>query len=156
MLIWAPRHEDVLGEWRYSSMHSLAPALDGGTWSVSRPSRFTRRETASRNHWIGGWVGPRAGLETVLKRKIPSPLRDSNPDRPARSQVANTNALIFMPWIGRLKGTSNDLICRLDRVQSQWNKWALRTRRADHVEHCWHLTADSSAAPRAVVKSTKR
>jgi hypothetical protein len=26
---WAPRHEDVLGEWRYSSMHSLTSALDG-------------------------------------------------------------------------------------------------------------------------------
>jgi hypothetical protein len=27
-------------------------------------------------HWIGGWVGPRAGLETVVKRKIPSPYRN--------------------------------------------------------------------------------
>jgi hypothetical protein len=26
----APRHEDVSGEWRYSSMHSLTSALDGG------------------------------------------------------------------------------------------------------------------------------
>jgi len=24
-------------------------------------------------HWIGGWVGPRAGLNAVEKRKIPSP-----------------------------------------------------------------------------------
>jgi hypothetical protein len=24
--------------------------------------------------WIGGWVGPRAGLDAVVKRKIPSPL----------------------------------------------------------------------------------
>jgi hypothetical protein len=27
---WAPRHEGVLGKWRYSSAHSLSSALDGG------------------------------------------------------------------------------------------------------------------------------
>jgi hypothetical protein len=31
-------------------------------------------------------VGPRAGLDTAVKRKIPSSRRKSNPDRPARSQ----------------------------------------------------------------------
>jgi hypothetical protein len=30
-------------------------------------------------HWIGGWVGPRAGLDTVVKRKIPSLCEESNP-----------------------------------------------------------------------------
>jgi hypothetical protein len=30
-------------------------------------------------HWIGGWVGPRAVLDMVVKRKIPSPRRESNP-----------------------------------------------------------------------------
>jgi hypothetical protein len=28
-------------------------------------------------HWIGGWVGPRTSLDAVVKRKIPSPSRDS-------------------------------------------------------------------------------
>jgi len=28
--------------------------------------------------WMGGWVGPRAGLDTVVKRKIPSLCRNSN------------------------------------------------------------------------------
>jgi hypothetical protein len=37
----APRHEGVLGEWRYSATHSLTSALDGGEWSPSRPGRFT-------------------------------------------------------------------------------------------------------------------
>jgi hypothetical protein len=45
--------------------------------------RFTPRllypqERAPGTHWIGGWVGPRAGLDAVVKRKIPSPYRDSN------------------------------------------------------------------------------
>jgi hypothetical protein len=33
-------------------------------------------------HWIGGWVSPKAGLDAVSKRKIPSICRDSNPDHP--------------------------------------------------------------------------
>jgi hypothetical protein len=30
-------------------------------------------------HWIGGWVGPTAVPDTVVKGKIPSPRRESNP-----------------------------------------------------------------------------
>jgi hypothetical protein len=33
-------------------------------------------------------VGPKAGLDTVVKRKIPGPRQGSNPDHPARSLVA--------------------------------------------------------------------
>jgi hypothetical protein len=33
-------------------------------------------------HWIGGWVGSRAILDAVMKRKIPSPRRESNPRTP--------------------------------------------------------------------------
>jgi hypothetical protein len=68
-----------MGEWRYSSTHSLTSALDGGEWSASRTDRFTPREGAPGTHWIGGWVGPRSVLDAVVKRKIPSPRRESNP-----------------------------------------------------------------------------
>jgi hypothetical protein len=85
---WAPRHEGVLGEWRYSSTHSLTWALDGGEWSTSRPGRFTHRESAPGTHWTGGWVGPRAVLDAVVKRKIPSPHRESNPRTPIVQPVA--------------------------------------------------------------------
>jgi hypothetical protein len=40
-------------------------------WAVS--------EKAPGIHWIGDWVGPRAGLDAVVKRKIHIPSRDSNP-----------------------------------------------------------------------------
>jgi hypothetical protein len=30
-------------------------------------------ERAPSTHWIGGCVGPRAGLDAVMKKKIPSP-----------------------------------------------------------------------------------
>jgi hypothetical protein len=37
--------------------------------------------------WIGGWVGPRAGLDAGARRKILCLCRGSNSDRPARSQT---------------------------------------------------------------------
>jgi hypothetical protein len=48
----------------------LASALVGGEWSASRPCRFTPGERAPGTQWIGGWVGPRAGLNDVEKRKF--------------------------------------------------------------------------------------
>jgi hypothetical protein len=60
-------------------IHSLTSALDGGEWPASRPGRFTSRHIAPDTHWIGGWVGPRAVLDAVVKRKIPSTRRESNP-----------------------------------------------------------------------------
>jgi hypothetical protein len=84
---WAPRHEGILGEWRYSSTYSLTSALHRGEWSVSRPGRFTPRERAPGTHWIGDKMGPRDVLDAVVKRKISNPRRESNPlkpDHPAR------------------------------------------------------------------------
>jgi hypothetical protein len=43
------------------------------------PGRFTSTERTPGTHWIGGWVGPRAVLDAVVKTKIPSPRRESNP-----------------------------------------------------------------------------
>jgi hypothetical protein len=48
----------------------LTLALVGGEWSVSRSGRFTPRLRATSNYWIGGWVGPRAILDEVEKRKF--------------------------------------------------------------------------------------
>jgi hypothetical protein len=49
------------------------------TWSASCPGRFTPRERTPSAHWIGGGVGPNAGLDAVAKRKNPNPYRESNP-----------------------------------------------------------------------------
>jgi hypothetical protein len=48
----------------HSSSQSLTSALDAGEWSDSRPGRFTSRERAPGTHWLGGLVGPRAGLDS--------------------------------------------------------------------------------------------
>jgi hypothetical protein len=48
-------------------LHSF---FDLGTrWelSASRHGRFTPRKRAPGAHWIGGWVGPRAVLDAVVK-----------------------------------------------------------------------------------------
>jgi hypothetical protein len=69
-------------------MHSLTSALDGGDWSASRPSRFIPRERAHGIQRIGGWAGPTAVLDAVVKRKIPNLRRESNPRIPILQPVA--------------------------------------------------------------------
>jgi hypothetical protein len=84
------------GEWKYGSMHSLTSALDD-EWSASWPGRFTPRERAPATHWLGGWVGPRAGLNTVVRRKIPSRRRDTNPDHLIVQPVGSRYTDWFIP-----------------------------------------------------------
>jgi hypothetical protein len=57
--------------------------LDLGTrwrWVISFTSRslYPQGKTPG-THWIGSWVGSTAGMDAVVRRKIPSPYRDSNP-----------------------------------------------------------------------------
>jgi hypothetical protein len=58
----------------------VASSLAGGEWSVSRHGRFTPGERAPGTHWIGGWVGPRAGLDDMEKKKILVPTGTRIPD----------------------------------------------------------------------------
>jgi hypothetical protein len=77
----APRYEDILGEWRHN--HVFFDLGARWKWMVSfTPRPLYPRERAPGTHWIGGWVDLRAGLDTVWKRKIPSPRRESNTDHP--------------------------------------------------------------------------
>jgi hypothetical protein len=43
----------------------LTSALDGGEWSASRLGHFIPGENVSGTDLIGGFVGPRAGLDEV-------------------------------------------------------------------------------------------
>jgi hypothetical protein len=59
-----PRHEGVRDN-ESITRPLLTSALDGVEWSASRHGRFTPGEKSPRTHWIGGWVGPRIGLDAV-------------------------------------------------------------------------------------------
>jgi hypothetical protein len=42
------------------------------------PAALLPRDRDPGTDWIGGWVGPRAVLDAVMKLKIHSPCRESN------------------------------------------------------------------------------
>jgi hypothetical protein len=73
----------------------LTSAVDGRGWSASHPDRFTPKERAPDIHWIGGWVGPRDILDAVVKKKIPSPRRESNPRTPILQPVQRYNTELY-------------------------------------------------------------
>jgi hypothetical protein len=50
-------------------------------------------------HWIGGWVGPRAVLDAVVKRKIPIPRRESNPRTRDHSENIGVDGRIISEWV---------------------------------------------------------
>jgi hypothetical protein len=58
-----------------------------GELSDSSPGSFGTKQITLSTHWIGGCVGPRAGLDAEEQRKISHPSWDSNPSRPARSPL---------------------------------------------------------------------
>jgi hypothetical protein len=51
-------------------------------------------ERAPDTHWIEGWVDPRTVLEAMVKRKILSPRRESNP----RTPIVQPVALRYTDW----------------------------------------------------------
>jgi hypothetical protein len=84
----ATRHGGAWGERRYSSYSFTTTALDEGEWSASRPGRaFTPGERTPGTHCTGGWVGPRADLDTEDRGKNFCPHRKSNPNRPVVQPV---------------------------------------------------------------------
>jgi hypothetical protein len=72
----------------------LTSVVDGGEWSASRPGRFTSRERAHGTDLMGGWVGPRDGLDAVAKKKS-LPCWEPKPGRPIRSLVAILTAMHY-------------------------------------------------------------
>jgi hypothetical protein len=54
------------------------------------PAALYLREWTPGTHWSGGWVGPRAGLDTDARGEILLPLpgiEPRSPGRPVRSQT---------------------------------------------------------------------
>jgi hypothetical protein len=79
------QHAMQMYEGMGAELHTfLISALDGsGELHASAPF-FPRKIPGT--HWVGGWVGPRAGMGVGAKI-INLPCWESNPGRPARSLV---------------------------------------------------------------------
>jgi hypothetical protein len=86
----ATRHGGAWRERRCSSYSFLTSALDGSEWSASRPGRALPRGKDPCTHWTGGWVGPRAGLDTEVRGKIPLSLPGIEPRTPGRPVCSQT------------------------------------------------------------------
>jgi hypothetical protein len=105
----------------------LTSVLDGGEWSASRPGRFIPRERTPGTHWIGSWVGPTAVLDTVVKRKIPSPRRESNP----RSPIVQPVAQLYTDWaVTALTGILDDPKIRVSLGRSTTDLFGMTTLNA--------------------------
>jgi hypothetical protein len=79
--------------------------LDLGTrwgWVVSVTTwpHFTPRGRTPSTHCTGGWVGPRAGLDTEARGKILCLCRESNPSRPVYSQTLSRRLGGPQSWCG--------------------------------------------------------
>jgi hypothetical protein len=87
----ATRHKGAWGERKYSSYLFSTSELDEGKWSASRPGRaLPPGKGPLSTQWTGGWVGPRADLDTEARRRILWPLSEMeprSPGGPARSHI---------------------------------------------------------------------
>jgi hypothetical protein len=77
-----------LGEKSYSSYSFTASALDGVSCQRHAPTALYHRGRTPCTHLTGGWVGPRAGLDSEVKGKILCLCRGSSLDRPVNQSVA--------------------------------------------------------------------
>jgi hypothetical protein len=125
---WAPRHEGILGS------RGIAPLIHLGTrwkWVVSfTPRPLYRREGAPGTHctlWLGGCVGPRAVLDAVVKRKIPSPRRESNPTTPIVQPVAQRYTDWAITYWIILKYILSK--CTEARLRARWPEFSSRRER---------------------------
>jgi hypothetical protein len=71
--------------------------------SVTPRPRFTPGERTTGTHCTGGWVGPRADLDTEARGKILCLCRGSNPGRPVCNQtlfrvISATNLFTAITW----------------------------------------------------------
>jgi hypothetical protein len=80
-------HGDAWGERRYSSYSFLTSAQMGVSGQRHASAALCPGERTPSNHCTGGWVGPRAGLDTEARGKILCLCRGSNPDLPVVQSV---------------------------------------------------------------------
>jgi hypothetical protein len=90
-----------------------------GSGGIAPCILYPPRERAPGTHWIGGWLGPRAVLDVVVKGKIPSPCWESNP----RTLIIQPIAQHYSDWavMAHIKMINSNLNLR-NRVFLPHNK----------------------------------
>jgi hypothetical protein len=106
-----------------------------GEWSASRPVRaFTPGERTPGTHCTGGWVGPRAGLNTEARGIILYPCRGSIPDR----QVVQPVVRHYTAWANPAPctvwwpGIKNSPTVTHHVVKGDWNGYPVPGGTAGH------------------------
>jgi hypothetical protein len=119
-----------LGGEVYSSYSFTTSALGGG-WVVSftpRP-RFTSGEKIPSTHCTGGWMGPRACLDTEDRGKILRPCRGSNLDRPVVQPVVRHYTAWANPAPGYVVQAYN--LCKMTETERVSKYGAVNTCTCD-------------------------
>jgi hypothetical protein len=78
-------HEDIGVSGGTAPPFSIS-ALGGVEWSASRPSHFKPCEISLGAHYIGGWVGHRAGLDDEMRKMLTLP--GFEPGSPSPQSIA--------------------------------------------------------------------
>jgi hypothetical protein len=91
------------------------------------PAALYRRGKTPGTHCTGGWVGPRAGLDTEDRGKILYPCRRSNPERPVvqpvvRHYTAWANPAPTRSWSIDIKSPDTLYVGTLDDGSHHWVK----------------------------------
>jgi hypothetical protein len=76
----------------------LVSALDQSEQQLHDPATLALGERAPCTHWTGGWVGPRAGLNTVEKRKSPV-LARINPNFLVIESITKSLYWVIVPMV---------------------------------------------------------
>jgi hypothetical protein len=104
-------------------IHVFSTSALVGSGQVHAPATLPPGERATSTHLIGGWVGPRAGLGDMERRKIMSlvgfelrPLGRPSDVEPVESQPGLSSILFIRHYSAEL---SLDTETSLPRVQSQ-------------------------------------
>jgi hypothetical protein len=91
----------------------------------------------TRTHWTGGWVGPRAGLDTEVRGKILCPCRRSNPVRPVVQPVVRR----FTAWANPAPAAHHNTEDKVKKVKQSHNTAMVVQRGREGIAptHSWSL-----------------
>jgi hypothetical protein len=115
-------HEGPEEEWRCSYTLSLTSAIDG--WVVNATLRPLYPRERPGTHCIGGWVGPRAGLDGCGKSRLPRVWSLDGPacneslyrlSHPAPRRLMQGPEFIVIIWASKCIGTFPS-----NRIEPTW------------------------------------